>query len=134
MAIDPKSATLDPHTFGSVLGQVVWLMSMSKEHRDLPIHVIDQHVLPAILLKSFKLYSKGKQPVAFLAWAAVSDEVKERIESGSHPIRIDEWRSGENIIVLDCVAPLADRAELEAKFLTEAIAHSNVDAVSTEMR
>ena len=116
MTIDPKSTTLDPHTFGSVLGQVVWLMSMSKEHRDLPIHVIDQHVLPAILLKSFKLYSKDKQPVAFLAWAAVSDAVKKRIESGGHPIRIDEWRSGENIMVLECVSPLADRNVIEKNF------------------
>jgi len=30
------SKALDPNTFGSVLGLATWLMSMSKDHRDLP--------------------------------------------------------------------------------------------------
>lgn len=106
-------------TFASTLGQAVWLMTMSKDHRDLPISSIEKNAATAIFLRHFKLYSKGKQPIAFLTWASVSDEVKKRIESGNNVLELAEWRSGTNIVIIDCVSPFGPTEVFEAKFLED---------------
>ncbi|WP_254700132.1 MULTISPECIES: toxin-activating lysine-acyltransferase [unclassified Roseovarius] len=75
-----KRATVgvDARTFGSALGQAVWLVTMDKRYRDRPIREIEALVATPIFLRQFKIYSKGKSPVAFLSWASVSDAVKTR--------------------------------------------------------
>ena len=84
----------DPQTFGSTLGQAVWLMTMSKAHRDLPIYEIEARVALPIFLRQFRLYSKDNQPVAFLTWASVSDEVKARLEAGEKRLAETDWQIG----------------------------------------
>lgn len=111
---------VDAQTFGSVMGQAVWLMTMSKAHRDLPIHTVEHLISPAILLKQFRLYSQGKQPVAFLVWASVSDEIKAQIEGGDKKLELPDWRSGPNIVVLECISPLHPPQTFIDKFLNDA--------------
>lgn len=60
------TALPDAATFASTMGQAIWLMTVSKAHRDLPIREIEARVTPAIVLQQFKLYMKDKQPVAFV--------------------------------------------------------------------
>lgn len=108
---------MDPATFGSALGQAVWLMTMSADHKEKPIKALEAEVLPAILLQQFKLYSKGKQPVAFLTWATVTDEIKKRFDAGDTSLEIQDWRSGNNIIILDCVSPFNPKDVFEKTFL-----------------
>ena len=93
-------------------------MTVSKAHRELKISDIEDLVTPAILLQQFKIYMKGKQPIAFLAWASVSNEVKVRFESGKAHLEPHEWRSGSNIIIVECVSPFAERTEIEKQFTT----------------
>jgi hemolysin-activating ACP:hemolysin acyltransferase len=113
------SAALDPNDFGMFLGLATWLMSMSKEHKDLPIGTIDRRVLPAIILKQFKLIMKDKMPVAFIAWATVSDEVEAQLEVGSDGLDLKLWRSGKNIVIIECVSPFAPTETVKSKFLEE---------------
>ena len=108
---------MDPATFGSALGQAVWLMTMSDDHKERPIKVLESEVLPAILLQQFKLYSKGNQPVAFLTWASVTDEIKKRFDAGDKSLEVQEWRSGKNVIVVDCVSPFNPKDIFEKTFL-----------------
>jgi hemolysin-activating ACP:hemolysin acyltransferase len=103
-------------TFASSIGQAVWLMSVSKNHRHIAVGELEAAVTPAIVLQQFKIYLKGKQPIAFLAWASVSDEVKERFEQGGYVLNPNDWRSGSNIIVVECVSPFAERAQIEQQF------------------
>ena len=106
----------DATTFASALGQAVWLMTVSEEHRDLPISTIETLVTPAVALQQFKVYLKDKQPVAFIAWAAVSDDIKIRLAAGSYVLEPQEWRSGPNIEIVACVSPFALRSEIEKQF------------------
>lgn len=106
----------DAATFSSVLGQAVWLMTVSKAHRDLKISEIEERVTPAIVLQQFKIYMKDKQPIAFLAWASVSDEVKSRLDSGNRSIAAEEWRSGENTVIVECVSPFAEEGKILSQF------------------
>lgn len=91
-------------------------MTMDKRYRDRPIHEIEALVATPILLREFKLYSKDKQPVAFLTWASVSDAVKARVEAGE-PLALEDWRSGENLVVVDVVSPFAEADVVRQKFL-----------------
>ncbi len=113
---DSKSTFLDSPTFASTLGQAVFLMTVSKRHRDLKISVIEEIVSTAIFLQQFKLYSKGKQPIAFLAWATVSDEVKKRFDAGNTTLELKDWRSGSNLIMVDCISPFAPEEEILKQF------------------
>jgi len=110
---------MDPATFGNALGQAVWLMSMSDDHKERAIKTIEADVLPAVLMQQFKLYSKDNRPVAFLTWAAVSDEVKARFEGGDKSLELKDWRSGKNIIIIDCVSPFNPKDVFEKTFLEE---------------
>lgn len=98
-----KIAHPDDQTFATVLGQAVWLMSMDPAYRDLPIKVIEGRLLPSILPRQFKLYSKGKQPVAFLTWALVNEgEELDREALTGNDLKV--WRSGSSVAVVDCVS------------------------------
>lgn len=105
---EDRTSTLlaDDKTFASVLGQAVWLMSMDEAYKDLPISMIEGRVLPPIVLRQFKLYSKGKQPVAFLTWAMLDKEALASLDrdklSGND---LKFWRSGNSVTVVDCVSP-----------------------------
>ncbi|MEO0371282.1 MAG: toxin-activating lysine-acyltransferase [Pseudomonadota bacterium] len=116
---DTSAKTVDAQTFGSTMGNAVWLMTMDKAYRDLPIREVEALVATPILLRQFKLYSKGKQPVAFLTWASVSDEVKVKLDAGE-TLALEDWRSGENLVVVDVVSPFAEAESLKSKFLAQA--------------
>lgn len=104
-------------TFGSALGQAVWLMTMSKAHRDLPIRDIEAIAATPILPKQFKIYSTNGQPVAFLSWARVTEELANRADISSTDLALENWRSGDNLIVVDCVSPFSGATEFERRFL-----------------
>ena len=112
----------DTNTFASVLGQAVWLMTVSKAHRDLQINQIEELVTPAVLLQQFKMYFKEKQPIAFISWAAVSDEVKARFDAGDTKLAANEWRSGKNIVVVQCVSPFSEEKSVLEQFWNSATA------------
>ncbi len=103
-------------TFSSTLGQAVWLMTASAKHRDFRISDIEAFVTPAVLLQQFKLHCKGKQPIAFISWASVSEEIKARLERGDRYLNAAGWRSGSNVVIVECVSPFAERAEFEKQF------------------
>ncbi len=109
---------LDSETFSSVLGQAAWLMTLSPKHKKMPISTLETEIAPALLLRQFKLASKEKQPVAFLTWAAVSNEILEKVNSGYKLKDLKEWRSGENIIVVDCICPFFSETAFVEKFLS----------------
>lgn len=111
---------INGQTFGSTMGQVVWLMTMSADHRDLPIREIETRVSAPLLLRQFKLYSKGDQPVAYLAWALVTDEVKARLDAGDRALELTDWRGGENLVIVDCVSPFAPVETITQQFLDAA--------------
>lgn len=108
----------EPETFGSAFGHAVWLMTMSSEHQQRSIGSLKTGAFHALLLKQFKLYFKRKQPVAFVAWAMMSDEIQEKFNKGE-PLELADWRSGQNLVVVDCVAPFSNVEDVKAEFLGE---------------
>lgn len=121
----------DSATFAQVMGNAVWLMTMSKAHRDLPIRVVEDLISPAILIKQFRLFSKDKQPVAFLIWASVSDEVKAKIDAGGYTLHLSDWRSGPHVVVLDCISPFNPREQFEKQFQSSLAAAQVAASISS---
>jgi hemolysin-activating ACP:hemolysin acyltransferase len=114
----PKLTKMNPDAFARHLGLASWLMSMSKEHQYLPMSVLEKRVLPAILLQQFRLVQKDGTPVAFLTWATVSDELREKAESTDFALELTEWRSGDNFVIIDCVSPFGSADKLKSDFLS----------------
>jgi len=114
------SKMVKPDEFGVFLGLASWLMSMSADHKNLPFTTLDDRVLPAIILKQFRISRRNGMPMAFISWASVSDEIKKDWKDGKKTkLEMAEWRSGPNLIVVECVSPFAPAAQVKAEFIKE---------------
>ena len=107
-------------TVADVLGQIVWLMTQSKEHRGLFLSDLEWAIMPPILSKQFKLYYHEGQPKGAVFWAMVDEETKERLDGTANPkLRLAEWRSGDIPYVVDAIAPTGDHRQLKIEFQKE---------------
>lgn len=105
--------------FSQTLGNVVFLMSISKEHRQKPVSWIEAHISAPLIFKQVRMFKKGKQPVAALSWAYVSPEVKKKIDSGDYTMTLDDWRSGSEVVIVECISPLMDPILFIEQFKSE---------------
>jgi cytolysin-activating lysine-acyltransferase len=92
-------------TVAAVLGEIVWLMSQSAEFKQYLIADLEWLVMPAILLRQFRLFYHEGKPVAVVLYARVSEEVERRLDSGAPTLRPQDWRSGEKVRVVKVIAP-----------------------------
>ncbi|MEL6201910.1 MAG: toxin-activating lysine-acyltransferase [Pseudomonadota bacterium] len=106
--------------FTEALGQVTWLMSLSKEHRNRSVAWIEAHVTAPLMFKQVRVFTRGKQPLAALIWAYATPELKDRIE-GNEDFKMDlhDWRSGPEIVIFDCISPLMKKEMFVTKFLAD---------------
>ena len=111
-----KLQPLSSEAFAQTLGQVTWLMTMSKAHKHLPVSTIETLVSAPLVLRQVRVFSKGKQPVGALVWAYASDEVAARVEAGDTALSLPDWRSGETVLVVDCIAPFGGREDFIERF------------------
>lgn len=87
------------------LGQVVWLMRQSELHKHLFLADLDWLVMPALQLKQFRLIRKDGQPIAYASWAYLNEESAERMTSGEKRMRPGDWKTGEELWLVDLIAP-----------------------------
>ena len=99
MSSDPTETAKKPdlptsEEFSQTMGQVAWLMTLSKEHRSKPISYQEAHLTAPLMFKQVRVFEKDKQPLAAVIWAYVSPEVKSKIEAGGYTLSLQDWRSG----------------------------------------
>jgi cytolysin-activating lysine-acyltransferase len=99
-------------TVAQVLGEIAWLMTQSPRHKVVPIGDLEWLVMPAILLRQFRIFYKGEQPVGVVLWALADDLVARRIDAGETRLAAVEWKSGSNMRIIDVVAPFGGEAEM----------------------
>lgn len=105
--------------FSQTLGQVSWLCTLSKDHRTRQIGFLEHHVITPLMFKQVRVYTKGKQPLGALIWAYVSPEVKAKIEAGDYTMGLNDWRSGSEIVIVDCISPFVDGQMFIDQFQTQ---------------
>ena len=104
-----------PKTVAQVLGEITWLMTQSPRHKQIPLGDLEWLVMPAILLKQFRMFYNGEQPVGVALWALVDDIVAKRIDAGDARLTAVEWKSGTNMRIVDVVAPFGGEAEMRGQ-------------------
>ncbi|MFK8036068.1 MAG: toxin-activating lysine-acyltransferase [Hyphomicrobiales bacterium] len=108
--------------FTKTVGLVTWLMSMSEPYCDMPISSFEKKVFAPLMLKQVRVFYKRKQPVAVLIWAYASKEVQSKLNAGGYEMRIADWRSGPEVVVVDCISPFADQDIVVESFMAEVAA------------
>ncbi len=93
--------------FTRTMGQISWLMTLSTAHRDQPISLIEAHVSAPLMFKQVRVYLKNKQPLAAVIWAYASQDIKQKIADGNYTMALNDWRSGPEVVVVDCISPFA---------------------------
>jgi cytolysin-activating lysine-acyltransferase len=80
-------------------------MTQSPRHKAMPLGDLEWLLMPAILLRQFRIFYKGGQPVGVALWALADDLVARRIDAGNNRLTAGEWKSGSNMRIIDIVAP-----------------------------
>jgi cytolysin-activating lysine-acyltransferase len=88
-----------------MLGEITWLMTQSPRHRAFLVNDLQWQLMPAILLRQFRIFYRGEQPFCVVLWALVDDLVAKRIDAGHKQLAAVEWNSGSNMRIIDVVAP-----------------------------
>lgn len=96
---------VEDKTVAAVLGEAVWLMGRSARHREVKIGDLDRLLLPALLLRQFRMFYEGEQPVALVLYAFLSAEAEAGLEAGAPGLQETDWRSGDRAWIVDVVAP-----------------------------
>jgi len=104
-----------PKTVSQVLGEITWLMTQSPRHKSIPLGDLEWFLMPAILLKQFRIFYKGEQPVGVAIWALADEIVAKRIDGGDKRLTAVEWKSGTNMRMIDVVAPFGGEAEMRGQ-------------------
>jgi cytolysin-activating lysine-acyltransferase len=116
IAEHPRGQTAPPSkTVAQVLGEIAWLMTQSPRHKVIPIGDLEWLVMPALLLRQFRIFYKGEQPVGVALWALADDLVTSRIDAGETRLAAVEWKSGGNMRIIDVVAPFGGEAEVRGQ-------------------
>ena len=99
-------------TVSQVMGEITWLMTQSPRHKSIALGDLEWLLMPAILLKQFRIYYSGERPVGVALWALVDDTVAKRIDGGDRLLAAAEWKSGPHLRIIDVVAPFGGEAEM----------------------
>jgi cytolysin-activating lysine-acyltransferase len=102
-------------TVAQVLGEITWLMTQSPRHKAVPLGDLEWLLMPAILLRQFRIFYHGEQPVGVALWALADELVAKRIDAGDKRLAAVEWKSGSNMRIVDIVAPFGGEAEMRAQ-------------------
>jgi len=97
----------------SVFGEVVWLLSQSEDYKDMTLRQLEVAVMSPVLLKQFRLFRENNMPAALATWAEASAEAKHRIEHDRKSMTPKDWKSGEEILIVDLVAPFGAKEAIE---------------------
>ncbi|WP_310611701.1 toxin-activating lysine-acyltransferase [Limnohabitans sp.] len=95
-----------------LLGAVSWLMMQQSATRHTLLSELEWRVMPALVLDQAKLFMRDNAPVAYVSWARLSDDVAERYQQAPHHLTASDWKSGEQIWIVDLCAPFGGIQEV----------------------
>lgn len=114
-------------TYGDAFGQIVWLLSQSKVHRELKIKDLEWSFMPAVMHQQFRIFRFGplpgvepsqlpdqgrnvkmieQTPLGVAIWAKLSEEAEAKLERGEH-LAHGDWTSGDRVWLVELISPYA---------------------------
>jgi cytolysin-activating lysine-acyltransferase len=64
-----------------------------------------EKLMTPVLLQQFRLYYDQSKPIGVVLWARVSAEVEAMLAAGTTRLRLQDWRSGDRLWVVEVIAP-----------------------------
>jgi cytolysin-activating lysine-acyltransferase len=120
-----------PRTVAEALGQIVWLLSQSPQHRELRIKDLEWSFMPAVLVEQFRIFRFGplpglegvdlralapaglskdaleQVPLGVAIWAKLSEAAEAKLERGER-LSMEDWKSGDRVWLVELIAPFAN--------------------------
>ncbi|MGH8236200.1 MAG: toxin-activating lysine-acyltransferase [Steroidobacteraceae bacterium] len=124
----PSAGT--PRTVAEALGQIVWLLSQSAQHRELRIKDLEWSFMPAVLVEQFRIFRFGplpglegfdpktlapaglskealeQMPLGVAIWAKLSEAAEAKLERGER-LAMEDWKSGDRVWLVELISPFA---------------------------
>lgn len=94
-----------------LLGPITWLMMQQGGTRNLLLADLEWRIMPALVLDQARLHMKDESPLAFVTWARLSAEAANRYRQAPHRLTPSDWKSGDQIWIVDLVAPFGGARE-----------------------
>ena len=85
-----------------------------------------------ILLQQFRLFYAKDRPIGVALWAYVSDEVQERLAQGSTRLAPNDWKSGDNLWLVELIAPFGGQDEMVTDLKAKVFADREVKFLFTK--
>ena len=112
----PESGTLDNEQTNTItsasaqqrlqmIGSITHLMMCSELHRKYPISGIAERFVPSLIHNQFRYYEINGNPIGFVNWAWLTDEIEEKYKTAKYVLNLDEWRGGKNLWCPEFIAP-----------------------------
>lgn len=86
-------------------GPVIMLYLQSAHRRFQFISDLEWLLIPPLMNRQCKLFMKKNYPFAYVSWALLDEEAESRLLLNGGKLRPQDWKSGENLWVMDIVAP-----------------------------
>ncbi|QEZ42870.1 toxin-activating lysine-acyltransferase [Cupriavidus oxalaticus] len=115
-----------------LLGPVSWLMMNNPSTRHAFFADLEWRVMPPLVLEQAKLYMKGEMPTAFVTWACLSEAVIERYMRPPFHLAPGDWKSGDQVFLIDLIAPYGGASEVLADLRQTALAGRVIHQVAPE--
>lgn len=93
---NPDSQLKD-QTMGRMLGDIVWLLSQSPQHKHFSLADLEWMVMPPLALGQYRIFRDGEKPLGVAFWGYLSEETEKKLESGATRIMPQEWAQGMRI-------------------------------------
>jgi cytolysin-activating lysine-acyltransferase len=65
-----------------------------------------------VLRQQFRLFYAQNKPIGVVLWAFADDEVAKRLSEGATKLRPQDWKSGDQLWVVDVIAPFGGAEEM----------------------
>ncbi len=116
-----------------LIGSITHLMMSSQLHRQYEIVDLADRFVPALIHNQFRYYEINGNPIGFVNWAWLSDEVEKKYSTGEYVLSLDEWNCGKNLWFPEFIAPFG-HARLIVKDMRTNILPKGTPAKSFKIR
>ncbi|MEQ9143977.1 MAG: toxin-activating lysine-acyltransferase [Parvibaculaceae bacterium] len=111
-AVQAQAGAKPTPTVSDIFGQVTWLLTQSKGHRNFFISDLEWLAMPPLLLRQFRIFPGKDQPLGVALWARLSDEAAERLAAGGIRLAPGDWNSGPNLWLVELIAPFGHQDKM----------------------
>ncbi len=87
------------------LGDILWLASRSRVQGRYPLAILRSRVFASLWHGQYRLLRQDGQPVAFLNWAWLSEELSRAYQRAPFHLEPEQWRSGDQLWFMEIMGP-----------------------------